>query len=408
VLFRLKTKWESTTGRSRKVQLEMRGLLMKLCKARLIASLLPVILMMCAREATAQTYILDNFESASRRIVQPQSTVDNQKYLWGLYLGGGPVDIVTSDKHDGTRSLKATQSSGPDFQLQLYTYTEFLQGWDNGWKYARQFVNNPLMLPTGGTPAWPLNKLNRLRFWIKLPPGYTGAFPDHNFEFGTYIRDLVTDVSLAESSNQHYYHLLDLRSTGEWEQVIIDTHPDHQRGDSGGVEVADSPQTPVPGYNYFDMMTRFYIDAPYDAQLGDHFVDGFEFYQETNPENTAQIRSLHAVYIPKTNGIEVGWTRPATEDGINHEVRYAFSSIHALGWANATVPSNTLVTPQGSGGYNSMRWTSTAINVSGKSVVYIAIKPQNATLFREIAIPVGPGSTVSNPVPNPPTGVSVH
>src|SRR5438034_948171 len=82
---RLKTESESATGRSRKVQLEIRGLLMKLCKARLIASLLPVILMMCAREATAQRYIVDDFESASRRIVQPQSTVDNQKYLWGLY-----------------------------------------------------------------------------------------------------------------------------------------------------------------------------------------------------------------------------------------------------------------------------------------------------------------------------------
>src|SRR5579872_5796747 len=234
----------------------MRGLFMKVCKARLIAGLLPVILLLCAHGATAQQrYILDDFEAASRRVVQPLSTADNLKYLWGLYLGGGPVDIVTSDHHDGTHSLKATQSSGTDFQLQLYTYTENLSGWTNAWQYARQFVNNPLMQPSGGTPAWPLNQMNRLRFWIKLPPGYTGAFPDHNFEFGTYIRDLVTADSLAESSNQHYYHFLDLRSTGEWEQVIIDTHPDHQRGTSGGIEVADSPQTPVPGYNYFDMLT---------------------------------------------------------------------------------------------------------------------------------------------------------
>ena len=98
---------------------------------------------------------------------------------------------------------------------------------------------------------------HRLRFWIKLPSGYSLSHPSHNFEFGTYTRSPSTDDNVAESSNGHFYHYLDLRSHGQWEQVIIDTHPDHQRGNSGNVEISDSPN-PVSGHTYFDLMTRFY------------------------------------------------------------------------------------------------------------------------------------------------------
>jgi hypothetical protein len=384
----------------------------KLPNSRFCTWLLPIILALSAGEAMAQSYVLDDFEAGTRRIVQPQSTADNLKYLWGLYSNGaGPVSIVTSDAHSGTHALQATQASGTNWQFQLYTYTEFLPGWTNGWKYMRTFVNNPSMVPTGGVPAWPLNKVNRLRFWIKLPPGYSLAFPNHNIEFGTYIRGLSTGENVAESNNQHYYHFFDLRSTGHWEQCIVDTHPDHQRGTSGGIEVPDNPDQvndPFPGYNYYDMMTRFYIDIPYSAVRGDILVDDFELYQETNPENTAQVRSLHAVYLPETNGIEVGWTRPANQAGIAHEVRYAFTSVHALGWANATVPSNTVVADQGNGGYNGMRWTGTAINLAGHDKIYIAIKPQNSSLFREITVPLSGSSTPTAAIPNPPTSVHVQ
>jgi hypothetical protein len=340
-----------------------------------------------AGSSQAQTYTLDSFETPLR-VVQPSSTDPAAKYLWGTYLGASqPASIVTADKADGASSLKASHGSGSEIQVHLYTYTEGLSGWTNGWKYLRNFANNPGMSPSGGSPAWPLNRINRLRFWVKLPPGYNYDFPANNVEFGTYIRRPSVDESVAESDNQHYYHYLDLRSHGQWEQVIIDTHPDHQRGDAGSTETKDNPQIAVAGYNYFDQMTRFYFHIFNNAVPGDILFDGFEFYEEKNVENTAQVRSVHAVYIPSGNTIEVGWRRPKNENGINHEVRYSFSSIHDIGWANASVPANGTVLDQGDNGYNGMRWSSSAINVSGHSVIYIAIKPTNSSTFRQIAIP---------------------
>jgi hypothetical protein len=355
--------------------------------------------------ASAQTYVLDDFESGVNRIVQPQATSSTMKYLWNLYIGGGPTTLVTNDKHDGSRGLRVTHVSGSDFQFQLYTYTENLAGWGNGWQYMRKFVNNPSMNSSGGSPSWPLNRINRLRFWVKLPPGYSQSGTSHNVEIGTYIRDINDSETVAETNNQHYYHFLDLRSHGQWEQVIIDTHPDHQRGANGSTELPDSPQGARSGYNYFDMMTRFYFDIPYSAVAGDHYFDGFEFYQEANPENTKQIRSIHGVYLPNTNGIEVGWRRPKNENGVNHEVRYSFQSIHSIGWASATPAPNGTVVDQGDGGYNGMRWSSTGINVAGKDVVYIAIKPQNSSSFRQIAIPTSSAPLVK---PMPPGNVIVN
>lgn len=363
--------------------------------------------LVCAPAALSQTYTLDNFENGLR-VVQPNSTDPASKYLWGVYIGGSgnpPTTVTTTDKVEGASALQGTAGTGSEMQLHFYTYTEALPNWSNGWMYAYQFVNNPTLNPSGGTPAWVFNKNNRLKFWVKVPPGLNLSYPNHNVEFGTYIRDLNTSWGLAESNNQHYYHYLDLRSHGQWEQVIIDTHPDHQRGNSGNTEVADNPQAAVAGYNYFDMLTRFYFHVPYAAVPGNYMIDGVEFYQETNPENTAQVRSIHAAYIPSTGAVEVGWTRPKNQDGVAHEVRYSFSSIHSIGWANATVPSNSVVADQGSGGYNGMRWVSSGINFTGKGVVYIAIKPQNSTQFRQIAVPL---SAAVFAVPKAPTAVTVQ
>ena len=354
--------------------------------------------------ASAQSYVLDDFESGERRIVQPSATRDDMKYLWGLYSGIGTTSVVTSDKHDGSHALLSRHTSGDNWQFQLYTYTEGLSGWPNGWQYLRKLVNNPEMNPAGGSPAWPLNRINRLRFWVKLPAGYSLSHPNHNFEFGTYTRSTSTDDNVAESGNGHFYHYLDLRSHGQWEQVIIDTHPDHQRGNSGNVEVVDSPNS-QSGYTYFDLMTRFYLDKPSRAVPGDIYMDGFEFYQETNPENTAQIRSLHAAYIPSTNGIEVGWTRPKNQSGVRYEVRYAFSSVRSLGWANATVAPNGTVKDEGDGGYNGMRWTSTGIDVAGRNSVFIAVKPQNSSSFRQIEVQL---TNVPLKRPVAPTNVSAQ
>jgi len=76
------------------------------------------------------------------------------------------------------------------------------------------------------------------------------------------------------------------------------------------------------------------------------------------------------------------------EDGVLDEVRYSFTDIHASGWSSATATPNGVVAPPGSGGYNGMVYDSTALPLAGHSVVYIAIKPQNSTLFTQVAVPL--------------------
>lgn len=343
----------------------------------------------------AQTYLLDDFEASSIRIVQP-NTKDTNKYLWNLTFGGPGTSLTTADKHDGNQSLLSAFTGG-DWQFQFYTYTESLSGWSNGWKYIWRFANNPSMKSSGGSPAWQTGKVNRLRFWIKVPSSVKKAGGgNHNFEFGTYLARSGSEAA-GETDNHHHYHVYDIGYTGEWEQVIVDTHPDHIRGANGNAEHPDLLYPYKDGNTYFDLMTRFYLDFPYITAGGNYLIDGFELYQDTNPQNVDQVRALHAVYVPATNQVSVGWARRKDEDSVKHEVRYAFTDIFSTGWAGATVAPGGTITPPGTGGYNNMSWSTTSIDLSGRSVLYVAIKPQNSSLFSQIAIPLSSGGPLTAP-----------
>jgi len=355
-----------------------------------------------AELAAPVSYMLDNFEDAAVRIVQP-GTGDPNRYLWNLYAGSGtgPTSVTSALKYLGNQSLRSQYTSGTNWQFQFYTYTEGLEsaGFSNGWQFMRKFVTNP--------STWQTGKVNRMRFWILLPPGIdaTGG-GNHNFEFGTYIR--CSSCSGAEEGGDHYYHHFDLASSGVWHQVIVDTHPSHSRGANGNQELLDQLNpTNEPGFTYFDLMTRFYLDFPY-AQFpmpATFHMDAFEVYEEQRPENTDQVYSLNAAYLPSTNEVRIGWSR-RKDQSMPHEIRYSFSDIHSIGWNAATPAPNGIVSRVGSGGYNNERWSTTGLNLSGKSTVYIAIKPQNATLFRQIAIPIIPGAALPPP-PAAPTNVRV-
>ena len=116
-------------------------------------------------------------------------------------------------------------------------------------------------------------------------------------------------------------------------------------------------------------------------------------------ENIQQIYSLNGVYVPASNTILVRWVRDKNENSVNHEVRYAFQDIFQIGWNSAVPAPDGLVVPPGWQGYNGMEWSTQAIDVTGESVVYIGIKPQNSSGFRQIVIPTGPkavtGLTIS-------------
>jgi hypothetical protein len=350
----------------------------------LLLLLLPLFFLCQGGKALAQTILLDNFESSSIRVVDPTQQAPSSRYLWNQYEGDptegpdpGVENIVTEMSHDGSHSLKITVTGGN-------VYLQFFPNDGSVWRNMGEF--------TQPSSSWQMNTYNRMRFWMKVPQGVTkagGGRPD--LQIGTFIRSSKGSLYSAEDGGGHWYHHFDIGYTGEWHQVILDTHPNHQRGGSGGTEWGNQEYpTGEAGFNYFDALTRFYIDwqGKLPSYPANFYFDGFELYRETRPENINQIYSLHGVYVPSTNEVSVGWMRNKDENTINHEVRYAFQDIYQIGWASATLAPNGVIQPPGWQGYNGMEWSTRSINVSNKSTIYIAIKPQNSSLFRQIAIPV--------------------
>jgi hypothetical protein len=247
------------------------------------------------------------------------------------------------------------------------------------------------------TPAaWKFNTYNRLRFWLKAPtngpPHFTTG--QHNMEFGTYVKRVAKpDRASDEAGGGHYYHLLNIPALGEWTQVVLNMHPDHQRGTPGGADpgVLAHP-TNEDKYNYFDALTRFYFEYPYAAPKNypaDFRLDEVEFFQQPKEENDAEVYSLSATYVSATNRLLLIWNRKKSETKTRHEIRYAFADIHASGWKAAKPAPNGLVTPPSDGAYNNMVYDTTALELGKQGLLYLAIKPENSEHFSQIIVPLG-------------------
>lgn len=342
----------------------------------------------------AQSVLLDDFEATSIRIVNPTESDPSIKYLWNQYpddFYDGPdpglASITTSERHDGTRSLQVNVTGG-NIYLQFYPATAT-------WNFMHEFVQP--------ASAWTPNTYNAVRFWVKVPKQIRKASGGmENVQLGTYVNN-GRDMGTAGS---HYYHFYNFKYTGEWEQVIFDSHPSYLLGAGGGTEVGDVAYPFGGTANYMDSLTRFYFDGQngLSGVPATFYFDGFELFTRPTNENINQVYGMHAVYVSGTNEIAVGWSRRKDQDTLTYEVRYAFQDIHATGWASATPAPNGTLPGNGLGAYNLMEYSTTSINVSGKNTVYIAIKPQGATLFRQIAIPI---SSSASAAIQPPTNLRV-
>lgn len=304
-----------------------------------------------------------------------------------IYTGegsAGAVGINTTDAVEGD-CLQADVTAGG---LSL----QFNPDDGTGRGFASDYVADPA--------AWQFNTYNRMSFWIKRPVAASPLITDgsHGSYVGTYVKQIDdADYYSDETGGNHYYHSINLPNGGHWTQVILNWHPDHYRGETAGEDPGCVPYpTAIDGpnggtdpeslYNYFDTLTRFYIDDTADPTTGTYLVDEIRFYQEPYPENDDQVYSLTGTYDPTTNEVVVTWNRPPDENDVNHEVRYAFSDIHELGWAAATPAPEGIVSPPGWQGYNGMFYDTTALPLAGQPVVYIAIKPENSDLFSQIAV----------------------
>jgi hypothetical protein len=168
-------------------------------------------------------------------------------------------------------------------------------------------------------------------------------------------------------------------------------HPTDSIGRRGPNDLGNQPHpTGEPGYNFFDALTRLFVEANAPVRYpADYFLDEVEFYAERNPENDEQIYCLTATHVPATNRLIITWNRNKADSGIKHEVRYAFRSIHEIGWQAALPAPQGTVRPADRADKNGMVYDTTELPLPGQGIVYAAIKSENSQLFSQIAIPLG-------------------
>lgn len=336
--------------------------------------------------------LLDDFEQSTMRVTNPTDSDPAFRTLWSVFTdtsrGGAPqaVPTLSTDQAvSGVKSLKVT-ATGPGGSDPSILYVQLQPYYQNagGWQFMHQQI-------VAGT--WKLGTFNRARIRIKIPnvPGVAGLSRSggFNFNIGTYLADPDDGQRVGgETNNNHYYHFYNLPVLGTWHELIWDTHPNHLRGNSGSTELGDRQASPLgqAGWWYHDHVTRFYMQmagtaASYPVST---YIDAITFFTAPPDENIQQVYGLNWTYQPSTNYLYVGWMRRKEQESTNHEVRYAFSSIRALGWNNAT-PWGT-VSPMGSSGYNSMFIESNTLPLVGQTEVFVGIRPVGATTFREVRI----------------------
>lgn len=317
-----------------------------------------------------------------------------------------PANLFTTTDVNlfGSRSLqldRLADIANPDpasnraFQVMLYN--NFGDA-SNDWKYIKDRM-----------PGWETGRIDRVRFWFKAPPEMSnhntdGSVKDagqsDSLHFATFLRSAATVTTSNESDNAHFYHYYNIKYEGNlWHQVLVDTHPNHQRGANGALEegiITDSFAAVETGETYFDAMTYFYFDhkntnSTYPATF---YFDGVEFYEEPNDEDITNIYGLFGVYNDISGEIVLGWNRDKDAPNMTFDVKQADSSFFdAGGFASigTAMPNGTAINNGRSlipDGYNRVDYRGT-IDVSGKNFIYLAIKASvEATRFREIRIPV--------------------
>jgi RNA polymerase sigma-70 factor (ECF subfamily) len=254
--------------------------------------------------------------------------------------------------------------------------------------FAREYVADPT--------AWQFNTYNRLTLWMKLPPPVEGQPYRVNGEASVTIGTYCKRVTDAHEGNDnvgggHFYHRVNVPSIGRWAQVVLNMHPHFEDGKDFGEEIGiKAHPSGEEAYNYFDTLTRFFISvrSPPASYPADYSLDEIRFEQQPGTENDEQVYSIAAAHDPQKNRVIVTWSRRKDEAGIGHEVRYAFRDIHTLDWGAATLAPKGTVAAASNGSANGMVYDTTELPLSGHTVLYVAIKPQNSEKFSQIAIPL--------------------
>jgi hypothetical protein len=354
-------------------------------------------------------YVLDDFDVL--RVVQPLEPNAMFKYLWKhtWYNSKQSVSVDSLVTFRGKPTLSAKwDSSGvtseavseQNWQLYFYTYTLYAPEFPpeyNGFHFAHEFIE-PQVYP----PQVEFGKINRLRFWIKVPPGVV-YFGDEveNFEFGTFHRSFPGNSGMQQEDGNHFYHFGNMKHRdGVWQQFIIDTHPQHKVGTTG-IDPGDMIDLyPGSGRTYLEHMASWYLDFPYQKKHEYPWPDGTEFrvaapefYEETRPEDVLYVSSLNGSFQPLSNNVHLQWQHMLGDTTSKYDVRYSDKDIHVIGWNAATDAPNGQGLGTKEGGYRTMDYETTELVRSSShkpdDILYLAVKKQGMETFRVFPMPVG-------------------
>src|SRR5262249_32704223 len=152
------------------------------------------------------------------------------------------ADAVSGHSFKG--HLVDQAGTGDDFYAQFNPYDGF------GRTFARDYAEN--------AGAWRFNTYNRMSFWIKLPAEPTALYDTDgtaNANVGAYCKCIALpgcpDYFSDEAGGGHFYYNQNWPRTGTWVHVILNSWPDHWRGNDGGTEEPNALYVTdeAPSYN---------------------------------------------------------------------------------------------------------------------------------------------------------------
>lgn len=262
---------------------------------------------------------------------------------------------------------------------------------------------------------------NRMFLYVTIPAAGNGD-AEHTFHIGTYSKNPETARSTTNLGN-HWYHYYQLRGNdkGYWTKMYMDERPQHVVSSK---ITPDTNPTAVEGFDYFDGLTRLYLQmrySPFESNWPGPYtmhVDHVVFYNEARPENDYSINGV-AITYRGTGEFDLDWSSFSVYERHQEtfEVRYSYAPINTETdyQAAKTVPGS----PSGGWGQENMgshdnhyRANFVIPSFDESRTVYFAIKDlysDHPKALKRVDYNVGSAVPVAEKIPPmPPSNVSIQ
>ena len=305
----------------------------------------------------------------------------------GQFLSGGtdwkPRQFMKADCGGSTLATIDTAERAPSTasggSLKVYNNSTACWWWIMDDNYGRKGFANATT--------------NRWSYYVKYAgapdPGFKSSDPDGvNIEIGTYL--FPDGHPEAGQEIGHWYHQMAV-SNGAWLHVLLDRHPQHERGSQ--VVPKDNPAGSTNPY--YQKFITFYFDVlPYNFSAMNYWIDEIEWYTELNAENDISISTVWVGYWAGTDTWQIqfkdsSWGSSYNDNAVGtYEIRYAAAPITNATWNAATPITPLHWATAGSGRirrpnpWKDLAWTDFTLPNSFESAnghIYFAIKDVSST-----------------------------